>query len=233
MLHLVQPDEIKAVIGRNVAHFRARHDWSQAELAERWGKALGRRIDPTTVTRLERGKRPIAVDELIVLADVFGLPWWEDLVRPPTHIAIAAHLRRMDLELDDDFRRVQLAAVSYLRRQVLAKRQIRDTGDLEVTGLRNIAAWIETPPEEAVVKARLELEGSLDSDERDQVARDRARHIIDELRKQDASLVSPLDVTVPIDGVGVTVTVGAGSDELVMHMPGEQTLDVTRAEDAG
>ncbi|NYJ76582.1 helix-turn-helix domain-containing protein [Allobranchiibius huperziae] len=46
------------------------HGWSQIELADRLTQALGKRFDPATLARLEKGKRSIDVGELVVLAEV-------------------------------------------------------------------------------------------------------------------------------------------------------------------
>lgn len=69
MLSDMQPNE---AVGRNVA--RLRRDMSQADLALALAAQIGKdRIDPTTITRLEQGKRPTTVNELVALADIFGV----------------------------------------------------------------------------------------------------------------------------------------------------------------
>lgn len=46
---------------------------SQADLAAEMSARLGREVRPLTVTRLEGGKRPIAVDELVAASDALGV----------------------------------------------------------------------------------------------------------------------------------------------------------------
>lgn len=59
------------VVGRNVALRRQAMGLSQADLANQLAAYLGKdRIDPTTVTRLESGKRPTTVDELAALSKI-------------------------------------------------------------------------------------------------------------------------------------------------------------------
>ncbi|QUD82105.1 helix-turn-helix transcriptional regulator [Gordonia polyisoprenivorans] len=59
-------------VGRNVAALRGSR--SQGELANELAQRLGKdRIDPTTITRLEAGKRPITVNELVALADILSV----------------------------------------------------------------------------------------------------------------------------------------------------------------
>ena len=68
----MQPEEINGLVGRNIASLRANTNMSQAELAKRLAKTLGKtRIDPTTITRLEQGKRPTTVAELVALGQIF------------------------------------------------------------------------------------------------------------------------------------------------------------------
>ncbi len=73
MLHLVQVNAINVALGRKVSDFRKAKGWSQAELAAQFGDALGRPMDATTITRLEQGKRPVPVHELIELSHLFGV----------------------------------------------------------------------------------------------------------------------------------------------------------------
>ncbi|MEJ7649409.1 MAG: helix-turn-helix transcriptional regulator [Nakamurella sp.] len=67
-------DSLNKHIGANTAERRAQMGWSQAELAERLGAALGRKLDPTAVTRIEGGVRTVSAVELVALADLFGVP---------------------------------------------------------------------------------------------------------------------------------------------------------------
>ncbi|NKR96223.1 helix-turn-helix domain-containing protein [Rhodococcus hoagii] len=71
----MQLAETNAIIGEKIAQLRGKAELSQAELASALAEKMGKeRIDPTTITRLERGQRPITVMELIALAQVFDVP---------------------------------------------------------------------------------------------------------------------------------------------------------------
>lgn len=60
-------------VGRAVARYRGSR-MSQAELARELADKLGKaKIDPTTITRIEHGKRTISVDELEAFADIFNV----------------------------------------------------------------------------------------------------------------------------------------------------------------
>jgi transcriptional regulator with XRE-family HTH domain len=84
-------------VGCNVARLRARAGLSQADLARELATQLGKdRIDPTTITRLEQGKRPTTVDELVALGDILG-DSVEGLVFGPNEQP-AAHVSRADVK---------------------------------------------------------------------------------------------------------------------------------------
>ena len=55
-------------VGARIANVRGEMKMTQAELASEMSARLGRDIRPLTVTRLEGGKRPIGVDELMACA---------------------------------------------------------------------------------------------------------------------------------------------------------------------
>lgn len=68
----MQSDEIRRRLGESIKAFRESQGWSQTELAERLGAQLGKAVDPTTITRMERGSRPTTVDELYALSATFS-----------------------------------------------------------------------------------------------------------------------------------------------------------------
>lgn len=56
-------------VGARIARVRVTMELTQAELASEMTARLGREVRPLTVTRLEGGKRPIGVDELVAAAE--------------------------------------------------------------------------------------------------------------------------------------------------------------------
>ena len=77
------PQTQNEIVGKNVATYRDALGISQAQLAKRLAERLGKKsVDPTTITRLESGKRPTTIDELAALADVFEVDI-PTLLRPP------------------------------------------------------------------------------------------------------------------------------------------------------
>lgn len=76
-------------IGRWVRWARLERGWSQRELAERLAP-LGFKVDPSAITRLEKGRRPIRVDEAVAIANVFGVSM-ETMLSPVNFYSKAAY----------------------------------------------------------------------------------------------------------------------------------------------
>ncbi|WP_420041794.1 helix-turn-helix domain-containing protein [Gordonia sp. MP11Mi] len=67
-------DDLNQRVGRNVAKWRKDQGMSQAELADQLAQRLGKaKIDPTTITRMESGKRPTTVAEIESMARIFSV----------------------------------------------------------------------------------------------------------------------------------------------------------------
>lgn len=60
-------------VGHRIAEVRGEMEMTQAELAAEMSVRLGREFRPLTVTRLEGGKRPIGVDELVAAAEALHI----------------------------------------------------------------------------------------------------------------------------------------------------------------
>ncbi len=74
-------NSINQEVGERIAALRTQLKMTQAELADEMSVRLGKEIRPLTVTRLEGGKRPIGVDELIAVAAALHIPA-ADLIGP-------------------------------------------------------------------------------------------------------------------------------------------------------
>ena len=68
-----RPD-FEAVASEQIAALRQAHGWSQSELARRMAEAGWPNYTQMTVSRTEKGERPIRLDELASYAEVFGRP---------------------------------------------------------------------------------------------------------------------------------------------------------------
>jgi transcriptional regulator with XRE-family HTH domain len=191
MLHLMQPDDVNKAIGANVAALRSERGWSQGELAEHWGNALGHRIDPTTVTRLERGRRPTPVHELIALAGTLGARWWPDLVLEPRVLRAAEEIKACDAMATEAYGQIRDATVEYLKAQYLLAHAIargEDVGVLDAEAHRITLTW---PPEEAVLRGRILWQRRDDAADQGEADYKRIDEVIAILR--DKGLVEDLD----------------------------------------
>lgn len=65
--------EVRLMVGRRVADGRNVAGMSQAQLAAKLANWLGKPVDPSTITRLELGRRPISVEEIVALALILGV----------------------------------------------------------------------------------------------------------------------------------------------------------------
>lgn len=73
-----KPDPRRAIedFGRRVAEFRRRREWTQQNLADRWGVSLG------YVQLVERGSQNMTIESIVLLAGVLGAQPFELLVPP-------------------------------------------------------------------------------------------------------------------------------------------------------
>lgn len=129
----MQVNAINAALGRKVADFRKAHGWSQAQLAEVLGTELGRPMDATTITRLEQGKRPVPVHELIVLSHVLTVePTVFFKFLGPLDDALAALRFKADgLEAKARVAQIEAESAARLRDNLESLRRYRDTGDVK------------------------------------------------------------------------------------------------------
>jgi transcriptional regulator with XRE-family HTH domain len=156
MLHLMQPEDVNKAIGANVAALRAERGWSQAELAEHWGNALGHRIDPTTVTRLERGRRPTPVHELIQLAGILGARNWAQLVQEPKVLRAAAAIKNWQDAMSRAKQQIREGTRDYLEAQYWLARDIARAEEVGVFDAAAHRIELTFPPEEGLLLGRID-----------------------------------------------------------------------------
>lgn len=71
--------------GRSVRRLREQREWSQGELAERLKRAGHDNFHATTVSRIEKGDRPVRLSEAVAIAETLGSNLVEMLL--PSRIA--------------------------------------------------------------------------------------------------------------------------------------------------
>jgi transcriptional regulator with XRE-family HTH domain len=88
-------DAFSREFGRNMRDARIRKSWSQRELAEAL-TARGVKLDPSAVTRIERGAREAKLREAVAIAACLDIDV-QKLLNPTAHdpIAMALELRRL------------------------------------------------------------------------------------------------------------------------------------------
>jgi transcriptional regulator with XRE-family HTH domain len=91
---LVEANALNTGLGRAVASSRKRLGWSQADLADRLGALLGRSMDATVITRMEQGRRSVAIHELPALAAALGVAMY-DLLPVDVELDVAVRSARL------------------------------------------------------------------------------------------------------------------------------------------
>ncbi len=133
----MQSTNVAVTFGLRIKQLREARGWRQDELAQRLGSALGKKIDPTTITRLEGGKRPVPLEEAVILAEMFGTDL-NQLTAAEEHPLVGRILREQALA-----RQLQTEAASLAARHNEAVKQALDaTKRIKIAGL--LASWLET-----------------------------------------------------------------------------------------
>ena len=156
--------DIDQNIAANLRAYREAGGISQEELAQRMtDRGFG--FSQATVWKIESGQRPVRASELIALADSLGVLSATVLTREPDAARHTIQLDRANRNASDAYRAVKEAAAAYLEAQIelaVAAREAHDAG-LTVTELHT--SWLTSPPEEAVIEARVEEEHEAASEE--------------------------------------------------------------------
>jgi transcriptional regulator with XRE-family HTH domain len=149
--------DIDQNIAANLRTYREAGSISQEELAQRMADR-GFGFSQATIWKIERGQRPVRASELVALADSLEVMLVTRLTDKPD---VARHQVRLDQanrKAHHAYETLKAAAADYLDAQVelvIAAREAQDAG-FTVTELHT--SWLDTPPEEAVIEARVEAD---------------------------------------------------------------------------
>ena len=149
--------DIDQNIAANLRTYREAGGISQEELAQRMAD-LGFGFSQATIWKIERGQRPVRASELIALADSLGVMAATSLTRQPDAARHQVELDQANRKAQHAYQALKQAAADYLDAQVelvVMARLAQDAG-LAVTEMHT--SWLDTPPEEAVIEARVEAE---------------------------------------------------------------------------
>ncbi len=137
--------------------------WSQGDLATRLGEKLGRKVDPTTITRLEKGTRPTPLDEAQALAQLLGSSL-DEMTAEKELVAFRSRVQRLDTYLTESWSEIQKATRLYLLRQGTASKTIMQAISLgfheDDETIERATRWLAMKPEDAVAQIRAEEQAS-------------------------------------------------------------------------
>jgi transcriptional regulator with XRE-family HTH domain len=142
-------------IAASVRAYREAAGISQEELAQRMSDR-GFGFSQATIWKIESGQRPVKASELAALADSLDVLTPMDLTSEPGIAGHEALLGQLNGKAFDAYETLKKAAAAYIEAQldlVFAARAAHEDG-VTVTELHT--SWLSTPPEEAVIQARIE-----------------------------------------------------------------------------
>jgi transcriptional regulator with XRE-family HTH domain len=170
--------DIDQNIAANLRTYREAGNISQDELAQRMADR-GFGFSQATIWKIESGQRPVKASELVALADSLEVMLVTRLTDKPDVARHQVLLEQANRKAQRAYQTVKEAAAGYLDAQlelVVAARQAHD-GGLTVTELHT--SWLDTPPEEAVIEARVEADQEATRSEQ---VNDAVNKILDALR---------------------------------------------------
>ena len=170
--------DIDQNIAANLRTYREARNISQDELAQRMADR-GFGFSQATIWKIERGQRPVRASELIAFADALGIISVTSLTSEPGEARHRVQLDQANRKAHDAYGALKEAAAAYLHAQlelVVAAYEARAAG-LTVTELHT--SWLDTPPEEAVIQARVEAD---QEEARSEQVNDAVNTIMDALR---------------------------------------------------
>jgi transcriptional regulator with XRE-family HTH domain len=142
-------------IAANLRTHRETGSISQEELAQRMtDRGFG--FTQATIWKIENGQRPVKASELVALAHCLEVMPVISLTYEPGTVWHLAQLQQSNRKAHDAYETLKEAAAAYCEAQLVllfAAREAHDNG-ITVTGMHT--SWLDTPPEEAVIEARLE-----------------------------------------------------------------------------
>jgi transcriptional regulator with XRE-family HTH domain len=144
-------------IAANVRTYREAASISQEELAQRMAER-GFGFSQATIWKIESGQRPVKVSELVALADSLGglrlSPM--SLTGEPGAAGHRARMQQANHLAHGAYTTLKATAAAYIEAQFQVAAAAREAHDDGVTVTELDTSWLKTPPEEAVIQARIE-----------------------------------------------------------------------------
>ncbi len=130
-------------LARRIAHERERRGWTYEGTAKRLTDA-GCPIQPSAIYKIEKGATPrrISVDELVALAEVFGIPVEKLLL--PVEVVESAALLDLLVEWEVTRRAADSAREAAETALEAVRRYAQEREDMEPTLHRFVRNWVES-----------------------------------------------------------------------------------------
>lgn len=142
-------------IAANVREYRESRGLSQDELAQRMtDRGFG--FSQATIWKIESGQRPVKASEAAALADALDILSLSFLLADPESSRREARLDTLHRQAGTAYETLKAAAAAYLEVQINLAFAVREARDAEIPVHVVWTSWLDTPPERAVIEARVE-----------------------------------------------------------------------------
>jgi hypothetical protein len=111
-----------------------------------------------TIWKIERGQRPVRASELVALADSLEIMSATSLTHQQDAARHQVQLDQANRTAQHAYQALKKAAADYLDAQVELVVIARLAQDVSLTVTELHTSWLDTPPEEAVIEARVEAD---------------------------------------------------------------------------
>lgn len=141
----------------NLREHREARALSQDDLAQRMNER-GFSFSQSTIWKIEQGKRPVKISELVALADALDTFNWTTLLFSPGQ---ARHHRDVELAhrgAGAAYAALKLAAAQFIEAQFEVAVAAHSAGEAGVAVNDLWTSWLRQPAERAVIEARVESE---------------------------------------------------------------------------
>jgi transcriptional regulator with XRE-family HTH domain len=149
--------DIDQNIAANLRTYREAVSISQEELAQRMAD-LGFGFSQATIWKIESGQRPVRASELVALADSLGIMRATNLTDKPDIAKHEVRLEQANRKAYRAYETLKKAARDYLDAQLELVVTARLADDAGLAVPERHTSWLGTPPEEAVIQARVEAD---------------------------------------------------------------------------
>jgi transcriptional regulator with XRE-family HTH domain len=142
-------------IATNLRAYREADSFSQEELAQRMtDRGFG--FTQATIWKIESGQRPVRASELVALADCFGgVITAMSFTREPGGTRHRARLRKANRQAYGAYQALKEAAAAYIEVQIELAFAAYEAHNDGVTLTELDTTWLDMPPEEAAIEARI------------------------------------------------------------------------------